>query len=186
MGTESHSSLHNIRKQLRFAGTLRRQAGAGKAKDGLVRLAIDSIWNRGELEMADTLFAREYVNHGGLIPDLVRGPDAIKFSVVLYRIAFPGFRILVDEVTEEPSAVVLRWVAHTNPSVKFTRNGKATQLRGITRFRLHAGMIAESWTAWDSNATVIHWGALKRKLTRTSVDDLTLWEFPRSTAQQTH
>ena len=54
--------------------------------------AVEAIWNRGALEAADALFAPDYVNHGGLIPDLVRGPEAIKVGVALYRTAFPGPR----------------------------------------------------------------------------------------------
>src|ERR1700730_10246869 len=81
----------------------------------LVHLIIEEIWNRGELELADVVFTDDYVNHGGLIPDLVRGPEAIKLSVVLYRSAFPTFQIAVDELTAEGEAIVLRWVAHSGP-----------------------------------------------------------------------
>jgi len=49
----------------------------------LVRQAVEAIWNRGELDAADALFAPDYVNHGGLIPDLVRGPEAVKLSAAL-------------------------------------------------------------------------------------------------------
>src|SRR5688500_6322882 len=66
--------------------------------EALVRRAIEAIWNRGELGVADDLFAHDYVNHDGLIPDLVRGPEAIKISVAFYRIAFPDFYITVEEL----------------------------------------------------------------------------------------
>ena len=63
-----------------------------------VRRAVEAIWNRGALEAADALFAPDYVNHGGLIPDLVRGPEAIKVSAALYRAAFPGLHVAVDDL----------------------------------------------------------------------------------------
>ena len=44
----------------------------------LVRRAVEAIWNRGELDQADGLVAADYINHGGLIPDVVRGPEAVK------------------------------------------------------------------------------------------------------------
>jgi hypothetical protein len=53
----------------------------------LAHLLIEAIWSPGELEMADALFTHDYANHGGLIPDLIRGPEAIKLSVVLYHSA---------------------------------------------------------------------------------------------------
>ncbi len=56
---------------------------AGEETGVLVRQALEAIWNQGALEVADVLFAPDYVNHGGLIPDLMRGPEAIKLSVAL-------------------------------------------------------------------------------------------------------
>ena len=55
----------------------------------LVRRVVEEIWNRGQLDLADVLFATGYSNHAGLIPDFVRGPEAIKISGAFYRIAFP-------------------------------------------------------------------------------------------------
>jgi len=121
----------------------------------LMDLVIDEIWNHGELEMADALFTDEYVNHGGLIPDLLRGPEAVKLSAVLYRSAFPTFHIEVDEVTSEREAIVVRWVAHSRPPLMDDAVPREGGLRGITRCRLQDGKIAESWTVWDSRATLV-------------------------------
>ena len=136
----------------------------------LVHLVIEEIWNRGELELADALFAHDYVNHGGLIPDLVRGPEAIKLSVVLYRSAFPTFQIAIDEVTSERDATVLRWVAHSGPPLMDGPAPRNGGLRGITRCRLQSGKIAESWTVWDSRTALVRLGAMTRELTRDGDD----------------
>ena len=81
----------------------------------LVRQVIEEIWNGGDLELADQVFAPDYVNHGGLIPDLVRGPEAIKISVALYRLAFPEFRVAVVDLLAQGQTVALRWAAHRTP-----------------------------------------------------------------------
>src|SRR5688572_2394875 len=73
----------------------REELMAGELNGAVVRRAIDEIWNQGVLETADALFAPAYINHGGLIPDLVRGPEAIKVGVALYRTAFPDFHVAV-------------------------------------------------------------------------------------------
>ncbi|HUF52858.1 MAG TPA: ester cyclase [Dehalococcoidia bacterium] len=112
---------------------------------------IDLICNSGELDAADELFTDDYVNHGGLIPDLLRGPEAIKFSVALYRRAFPDFRIEAQSVTTEESGTIVRWVSSCTPSTLNPGDGNQGILRGITRFRHRDGKIAESWTVWDSN-----------------------------------
>ena len=139
---------------------------------------IEEIWNRGDLEMADALFTDDYVNHGGLIPDLIRGPEAIKLGVALYRSAFPTFHLAIDEVTVDKGAVVLRWVAHSTPPLADGPLPGKGGLRGITRCRLQSGKVAESWTVWDSRAALVRWGATKRNLTGDRVDDAERWESP--------
>lgn len=114
---------------------------AEHANTALVRRAVESIWNNGALADADILFADDYVNHGGLIPDLLQGPEVIKVSVAMYRAAFPGLQIRVDGLTAQRDAVLLRWTAQSNRMVG--------SLTGLLVSRVANGTIAESWTAWD-------------------------------------
>ena len=120
----------------------------------LVRRVIEEIWNDGELDLADRLFAPGYVNHGGLIPDLVRGPEAIKLSVVLYRTAFPHFRVAVLDLVAQGPLVALRWAAHQTPAHAGVRDQEAgpstaEPLLGMTFGRLEGGQVVESWTCWE-------------------------------------
>jgi hypothetical protein len=119
---------------------------------------IEEIWNDGELDLADRLFAPDYVNHGGLIPDLVRGPEAIKLSVVLYRTAFPHFRVAVLDLVAQGPLVTLRWAAHQTPAHAGVREqgagpSTADPLLGMTFSRLEGGQIVESWTCWETGGT---------------------------------
>jgi predicted SnoaL-like aldol condensation-catalyzing enzyme len=106
----------------------------------LVRRAVEAIWNRGELEAADRLFAAGYVNHGGLIPDLVRGPEAVKLAAALFRAAFPRLHVTVEDVLADGATVALRWTAR----------GGGDALEGTTFGRVAGGKVAESWTYWDT------------------------------------
>ena len=117
----------------------------------LVRRAVEEIWNGGDLALAEVLFASTYVNHGGLIPDLVRGPEAITSGVTLYRTAFPTFHLTVEALVAEGAVVELAWAARSTPDRR-ARDARASApgtLRGTTRSRLAGGQIAESWTTWD-------------------------------------
>ena len=90
------------------------------------------------------------VNHQGLIADLL-GPEAIKISAALYRVAFPGLHVRVDEVSTVEDTVLLRWTA-SNSSDRLDATNLASEpksLTGITRSRIAAGKIIESWTEWD-------------------------------------
>ena len=123
----------------------------------LVQRAVEEVWNRGDLEVADELFAPTYRNHGGLIPDLVQGPEAIKVSVALYRAAFPGLRLSVEELQADGEMIVLRWTATNDREAVAdvsAAGGGAGRVMGTLRSRLACGKIGETWTAWDQETTL--------------------------------
>jgi predicted SnoaL-like aldol condensation-catalyzing enzyme len=123
----------------------------------LVQRVVDEIWNAGNLELADELFAPTYVNHGGLIPDLVQGPEGIKFSVAFYRAAFPGLHVAVDDLAVDKDAVILRWTAAGQAA------GDATTgtLTGVTRSQVVDGRVVESWTTWDAGLALERLGVVQ-------------------------
>lgn len=130
-----------------------------KRNDAILRRVIENIWNRGDLDMADQLFAPSYVNHGGLIPDLIRGPEAMKITVALFRTAFPTLRVTIDRLTANGDSVEVLWAAGRTPdhlAAMGERDSRSDQLRGTTLSTLFGGKIMESWTDWD------HMNALRR------------------------
>jgi len=129
----------------------------------VVRRAVEHVWNRGDLDLADRLFDSAYVNHGGLIPDIVHGPEAIKMSVALYRTAFPRLYIAVDSLVADGDMVELRWSAYTPSSdrpLSDRRGSQKATLTGTTRGRLSDGQIVESWTTWDSEGVLRRLGGV--------------------------
>ena len=129
----------------------------------LVRRVVEAIWNRGQLDLADVLFATDYINHAGLIPDFVRGPEAIKISVAFYRTAFPNLQITIDALTAKRDAVLLRWTAHSS-AVPAGRAADTTPgpLTGIIVSRCAGGRIVESWTQWDQAGVIEQLGLIPR------------------------
>ena len=125
----------------------------------LVQRVIDEIWNAGNVDLADELFAPTYVNHGGLIPDLVKGPEGIKFSVAFYRAAFPALHVAVDDLTVDINAVTLCWTARGQTSI----NATANTLSGVTRSLVVGGRILESWTRWDAGLALARLGVVEPK-----------------------
>jgi hypothetical protein len=130
----------------------------------LVRRAVEEIWNRGQLDLADVLFATDYINHAGLIPDLVRGPEAIKISVALYRTAFPNLQITIDALTAKRDAVLLRWTARSGAAPSGNAAGATPGvLAGMIVSRCAGGQIVESWAQWDRAGIVEQLGRILRE-----------------------
>ena len=123
----------------------------------LVQRVIDEIWNAGNVDLADELFAPTYVNHGGLIPDLVQGPEGIKFSVAFYHAAFPALHVAVDDLAIDKDAVILSWTARGQASP----DAAAATLTGITRSLVSDGQILESWTNWDAGVALERLGIVQ-------------------------
>jgi hypothetical protein len=138
---------------------------------GLVQRVIDEIWNAGDIDLADELFGATYLNHGGLIPDLVRGPEAMKFSVALYRTAFPDLYLCADDLRPSGEMVTLRWTARAtsrggpggSPSVD-----RAGTLTGTTTIAVARGQIVESWTSWEAAEALEEIGIFKGRDDETS------------------
>jgi SnoaL-like polyketide cyclase len=123
----------------------------------IVRVVIDEIWNQGTLDLADGLFAHDYVNHGGLIPDLTRGPEAIKISVLLYRLAFPGMHVVEEDLLIVEDMAVLHWAAY---GAHATKKSAKEALLGVTICRFAGRQIAESWTYWDAGSVACRLGLI--------------------------
>jgi hypothetical protein len=123
----------------------------------VVRRVIERIWNWGDLPAADHLFSTTYVNHGGLIPDIVHGPEAIKVSVAMYRLAFPGLSIRIERLEADADMVECSWTAYgvLRGATVTADHGRPRQiLAGKTRSRLVHGQIEETWMTWDSEASL--------------------------------
>jgi hypothetical protein len=124
---------------------------SASANEALVRLVIDAIWNKGDLDVADELFGPDYVNHDCQIADLLVGPETVKLTVAFYRLAFPDLHITVEFLSASRDTVVVCWSASRGPppgiDVAVTTNRRL--LTGITSTRVAGGQIVETWTEWD-------------------------------------
>ena len=122
----------------------------------LIRRVIEEICNKGRLDVADELFTTEYKNHGGLILDLVRGPESFKVSIALHRHAFPNIIYAVENVRMYGRMLMCDWIVRRLSSTTNDADETLTatgELRGQMLCRIIDGQIAESWMRWDRAAT---------------------------------
>lgn len=118
----------------------------------LVRRMVEEVWNQGNLDAADALFSPGYVNHGGLIINVVRGPEAIKMSVGMYKSAFPDFWVTIDDLREDGPRVFLQWTARRDlPSGRRddASDTVSQSMPGSSVCSFEEGKIVESWTSWN-------------------------------------
>ncbi len=118
----------------------------------LIRDFWDELWNKGNLDIVDKVYAPDYVGHDHFSPQPIT-LQGRKEMVAMNRKAFPDIRTTVDDQIAEGDFVVSRWSArgtHKGDLMGIPPSGKAVTLRGITTIRFVGGKIAEQWENWDS------------------------------------
>lgn len=124
-------------------------ADKGAENKAVARRVFNEIFNQGKFEVADEIYAKDFVNHG-LTHDigLQEDQDAARGWVQ----AAPDLMITVDKEIAEGDLVTVLWTARgTNTGVGngFPATGKKMHVRGITIWRIVDGKIREEWSEFD-------------------------------------
>jgi steroid delta-isomerase-like uncharacterized protein len=131
---------------------------------GLSRRSFDEIWNNGNLDVADELFSRDYVNHDAASPEIPPGPEGVKQLAKMYRRAFPDLRFTIDEMLATGDKVVTRWTGegtHRGPLRGLPATGRRVRVGGISIHRMAGGRIVETWVSWDTLGMMEQLGAFQ-------------------------
>ncbi len=119
----------------------------------LVRRLFEEIWNKGNLSVADQIFATNYAHHDPSSPDFALGPEGEKRRATLYRTAFPDLQLAIQDLVAESDRVVTRWTArgtHRGELRGIAPTGKQFTVTGISIVRISGGKLVEGWVNWDA------------------------------------
>ena len=123
------------------------QAAKNKAVAGRV---FEEIFNQGKFQVADEIYAQDFVNHG-----LHRNYDLQEDQAAVHaeKKAFPDLKMSVILMAAEGDLVTAVWVfrgTHTGSGYDgLPPTGVKLELRGITVWRIVDGKIREEWTEFD-------------------------------------
>jgi len=116
------------------------------------RRVAEEIFNGGNLDLADELYASDYVLHDPSLPEDLIGPEGIKQYAAINLGAFPDGRVTVEDQIAEGDKVVSRWTAtgtHTGDLMGIPPTGNRVEISGVTINRFSGGKIAEDWYQGD-------------------------------------
>ena len=74
----------------------------------LARRVLEEMFNKGNLDLADEVFAPDYVDHDPAMPEDIRGPEGFKEYVSIFRTAFPDIHLEIEDQVAEGDKVVTR------------------------------------------------------------------------------
>src|SRR5918999_3210274 len=121
----------------------------------LARREIEELFNHtGNLEVAEEVYAPDYVGHDPTMPEDVHGIEAARQFAAGMRSAFPDLTCTIEEQIAEGDKVVTRWSASGTHQGETEELGPPTgnrmEITGISIERLADGKGGESWDNYDA------------------------------------
>ena len=115
----------------------------------VARRAFEEILSQGRFELAEQLYAKDFINHGiHSTANLEEDQAALKG----WHQAFSDIVIVPEKLIAEGDLVTIYWVArgtNTGTGNGLPATGKKAELAGITIWRIIEGKIKEEWSAFD-------------------------------------
>jgi steroid delta-isomerase-like uncharacterized protein len=148
------SACSSLVASLLFGSPLQEQNKA------IAKRAFNEILSQGRFELAEQLYAIDFVNHGihrdiGLAED----QEALKG----WHQAFSDVSIVPAKLIAEGDLVVVYWIAHgtnTGTGNGLPATGHKVEEAGITIWRIVDGKIKEEWSAFDQLSMMQQLGLL--------------------------
>lgn len=137
-----------------FASSLQEQNKA------IARRAFEEILSQGRFDVAEQLYAKDFINHGiHSKANLEEDQAALKG----WHQAFPDIVIVPEKFIAEGDLVTIYWVArgtNTGTGNGLPATGKKAELAGITIWRIVESKIKEEWSAFDQLSMMQQLGLL--------------------------
>jgi steroid delta-isomerase-like uncharacterized protein len=115
----------------------------------VARRVFEEIFNQGKFQVADEIYAQDFVNHGLHRDfDLEEDQAAARWE----KQTLPDLRMTVDLIMAEGDLVTVVWTlrgTNTRSIAGLPPTGVQIEERGITVWRIGDGKIREEWTSFD-------------------------------------
>ena len=116
----------------------------------IARRVLEEILTQGKFQVADEIYAKDFVNHGlHRNADLQEDQAAVRWE----KQTLPDITLTVDLMLAEGDLVTAVWTLRGTNSVpigSLPATGVRIEERGITVWRIADGKIREEWTSFDS------------------------------------
>jgi steroid delta-isomerase-like uncharacterized protein len=124
-------------------------AETAEQRKAVARRVFEEIFNQGKFEVADQIYAKDFVNHG-VTRDIGLKED--QEAARGWRSAFPDLKTKVDKLLVDGEFVTVLWSGggtNSGTGNGLPATGKKLTGRGITIWRISGGKIREEWSEFD-------------------------------------
>src|SRR5262249_30532213 len=126
----------------------------------IAKRAFEEMLSRGRFELAEQLYAKDFINHG-IHRDATLEED--QAALKGWHQAFSEIVIVPEKLIAEGDLVTVYWIArgtNTGTGNGLPATGKKAELAGITIWRIVDGKIKEEWSAFDQLSLMKQLGLL--------------------------
>ncbi len=127
-------------------------ADSVQSSKALALKANEEIWNRGNFETLEQMFAGDFVQHLLPFDSHTVGLDEFRRNSIAHREAFPDWAEVVNLIVAEEEFVALEYTSTGTNTGNFLNKpptAKAIRISEMTIFRIEKGKIAEQWLLPD-------------------------------------
>ena len=131
----------------------------------LAKRAFEELLSGGRFELAEQLYAKDFVNHG-IHREISLAED--QAALKGWHEAFPDVVIVPEKLMAEGDLVTIYWIArgtNTGTGNGLPATGKKVEQTGITIWRIVNGKIKEEWSAFDQLSMMQQLGLLPNQKT---------------------
>ena len=125
------------------------QVSQQEMNKAVARRVFDELFNQGKFQVADEIYAKDFVNHGMHRDASLQGDQA---WARWEKQACPDLNLTVDLMVAEGDLVSVMWTFRGTNTVStgwLPATGAKIEVRGITIWRIVDGKLREEWTALD-------------------------------------
>jgi steroid delta-isomerase-like uncharacterized protein len=113
----------------------------------LFRDAIEEVWNKRNLDVADRYFATDVIVHHPLDRNL-HGLDGLKQFPIAFHAAFSDLNVTIEHVLADRDRIGARWIIHGTHDGTFMNvppTGRAVTIPVNEVLRVEDGKLKELW-----------------------------------------
>jgi steroid delta-isomerase-like uncharacterized protein len=117
----------------------------------VVRRFYEELWNQGRMEVADELFAPDFVGHAPGNTG-AKGPEGVKQLISEWRVGVPDMHIEIHAQHAEGTRVGTRFTGrgtHQGTFLGIPATGKEASLSGVAITRVVDGQVISDWGEFD-------------------------------------
>jgi steroid delta-isomerase-like uncharacterized protein len=140
--------------------------GSSSAEEtkAVVRRFYKELWSEGNLDLADELFAADFIGHAPGNNSTL-GPEGVKKLVGDWRVGVPDMKLEIHAQVAEGSRVATRFTGtgtHQGFWLGIPATGKEVRLSGIAITRVVDGKVVSDWGEFDMMGVLQQLGVIQR------------------------